>query len=107
VAEHAAKKAKVTDLRPDDEHDVRDDEVTATTAQHVQVEVEDKRQDTITCEDMTFKDYKDNHFLTAKVKEELGNFFDRKEEAKRICVVYLFVSVHNANPVQVPSGMVG
>jgi hypothetical protein len=98
-AERAAKKAKVTDLRPDDEqHDVRDDEVPATTAQHVQVEADDERQDTITCEDTTFEDYKDNHFLMAKVKEELGNFFDRKEEAKIICVVYLFVSVHNANP---------
>jgi hypothetical protein len=82
VAEHAAKKAKVTDLRPDDEHDVRDDEVTAPTAQHVQVEVEEERQDTITCKDTTFEDYEDNHFLTAKVKEELGNFFDRKDEAK-------------------------
>jgi hypothetical protein len=83
-AGRAAKKAKVL---TEDEHDVRDDDdVTATTAQHVQEELEqaELRQDTITCEDTTFEDYEDNHFLTAEVKEELGDFFDRKDEAKRI-----------------------
>jgi hypothetical protein len=31
------------------------------------------------------------------VKEELCNFFERKDEVKRMCVVCLFVTVHNAN----------
>jgi hypothetical protein len=28
----------------------------------------------------------------------LADYFDWKDKAKRICVEYLFVSVHNANP---------
>jgi hypothetical protein len=69
-----------------------------TTAQHVQVLDLDLLQDIIVAEDTRYEDYEDNHFLTAKVKEELGNFFDWKDEAKRIRLVYLFVSVPNANP---------
>jgi hypothetical protein len=82
----------------DDEHDVGDDEATATAAQHLQVESEELLQDIINYEDTTYEEYEDNHFLTAKVKEELGDFFDRKDEVKRMCVVYLFVTVHDANP---------
>jgi hypothetical protein len=76
---------------------ISDDDKVTTTAQHVQVP-DLVLQDTIVAEDTTYKDYEDNHFLTAKVKEELGDFFDRKDESKRICAVYLFVSVHNAHP---------
>ena len=35
-------------------------------------------------EDATYQDYKGNHLLTDKVKEELDDFFDRKEEGRRI-----------------------
>jgi hypothetical protein len=83
----------------DDENNVRDNQVKSTCILHVH-EVVEVRQDTMECEDPTYQDYEDNHFLKAKVKEEFGNFFVCKDEAKRICVVYLFVSVQNANPVQ-------
>jgi hypothetical protein len=76
---------------------ISDDDKVTTTAQHVQV-LDLDLQDIIVAEDTTYEDYEDNHFLTAEVKEELSNFFDRKDEATQICVVYLFVSVHNANP---------
>jgi hypothetical protein len=64
----------------------------------MQVEWEELLQDTVECLDTAYEDYEDNHFLSAKVKEELGGFLDWKDEAKRICGVFLFVSVHNANP---------
>jgi hypothetical protein len=91
----------VADLRPiwpdqtldDDKHDVRDDEVMTTTAQHMQVGL---HQDTIECEDTIDKDDEDDHFITVKVKKELGHFFDRKNEARISCAV--FFSFHNANP---------
>jgi hypothetical protein len=104
-AERAAKRAKtmVVPVPVDADavtNSISEDDEATTTAQHVQVLDLDllQQQDIIVAEDTTYEDYEDNHFLTAEVKEELGNFFDRKEEAKRICVVYLFVSVHNANP---------
>jgi hypothetical protein len=82
----------------DDEHDAGDDEVTTTAAQHLQVESAELLQDIINHEDTTYKEYEGNHFLTAKVKEELGDFFDRKDEVKLMYVVYLFVTVRDANP---------
>jgi hypothetical protein len=86
----------------DDEHGVRDNEVTTTIigAQQLQVRSEELLQDPIKFKDTRiYEDYEDNHFPTAKVKEELGNFFYRKDEVKRMCVVvYLFDTVHNANP---------
>jgi hypothetical protein len=81
-AEHAAKKAKVA-VRADDDkvtNSISNDDKVTTSAQHMQVL--DLLQDTIVTEDTMYKDYEDNHFLTAKVKEEIGNFFDRKDKAK-------------------------
>jgi 2-hydroxychromene-2-carboxylate isomerase len=57
-----------------DEQNVREEEVTTAVAQHLQVERE-ALQDVIEC-----KDTKENYFLTAEVKQELGDFFARKEE---------------------------
>jgi hypothetical protein len=98
----AKAKTATNDDDEHDEHDVsRDDEATRTPTAPLHLQVlqwEEPLQDTIECEDTTYQDYEDNHFLTSKVKEELDVFFDRKEEVRRMCVVYLFVTVHNANP---------
>jgi hypothetical protein len=79
-----------------DMQDVREEEVTSAVAQHLQAEREAK-QDVIECEDTACEECEENYFLTAEVKQELGDFFARKEEVKRMCVVCLFVTVHNAN----------
>jgi hypothetical protein len=81
-----------------DKQDVRaEDEGTTSVAQTLQVEIE-ALQDVVECEDTTYEEYEDHHFLTVEVKEELDEFFDRKEEVKRMCVVCLLVTVHSANP---------
>jgi hypothetical protein len=58
-----------------DEHHVGSDEVATTAAQHLQVKLKELLQNTIEYKDSTYEDNDDNHFLTAKVKEELGDFF--------------------------------
>jgi hypothetical protein len=54
-----------------DKQDVSKDEVTTPVAQNLQAEIE------------TLQDVVEHHFLTAEVKEELHDFFDKKEKGER------------------------